>query len=125
MKVRPKSSFGFRIMDMLKITKVLRTLRPCKGFEQLLKGFANPTQILASYFEVVVAGWCVSRAVSQSLEFFPEVLVKGRRKRPEFLWKTELGELYCECKRAETLENSFLDRLSRLRKLLEATYEEF
>jgi hypothetical protein len=114
------------VMDiewMLRITRSLKKLSGYKGFEKLLAGFRNPAQVLATVFELEVAEWCAGRAVTLSLEFGPEVLVKGRRKYPEFLWKTSLGDLYVECKRGEEIDNDFARRLENYREFVEKEHK--
>jgi hypothetical protein len=117
-----KSSTVFSLENMLHITRSLKKMKKYKGFEKLVEGFRNPTQVSATWFEVKVAEWCAGRAVSISLEFSPEVLVKNRTKNPEFLWETSLGRLYVECKRAAVFENSFIKRFQRLHDVLSEEY---
>jgi hypothetical protein len=112
------------LIRMLRLTKTLTQLRGCKGFEVLLAGFNNPTQVQAAYFETVVAGWCATRAISRSIEFSPEVTIKGRAKYPDFLWDTELGDIYCECKRSDVFDSQMADLIERLRSILDRLYDE-
>ncbi len=120
----PKRSAGFDIKRVLELTKSLKHLSGYKGYEKLVAGFGNPPQIESTYFEVLVASWCAERAVTSSLEFSPEVTVKGGRKHPDFLWRTELGEIYCECKRGNIIESKFQQRLENLRSFLSEIYEQ-
>ncbi len=107
---------------MLNLTRVLKKLRVFKGFDKLIGGFRNPTQLLATIFEIQVADWCLQRAVTHSLEFSPDVSVKGGVKRPELLWETTLGKLYVECKRSHEYEADFTKRLSKLGDLCDKEY---
>lgn len=119
-----RRSRGFGLDEMLEITRSLECLSRFPGFAKLLVGFSNPTQILATIFEVQVASWCADRAVTIALEFSPEVLVKDGLKYPDFLWRTDLGSLYCECKMAAEFENKFTRRLHRLCASLDAAYKD-
>lgn len=118
-----KQSQGFELGHMLRVAKSLQNLKIYKGFEKLMAGFRNPPQIPASLFEVEVADWCISRAVTKSLEFSPHVIVKGNSKYPDFLWKTDLGDLYCECKRGDEFENKFTKRLNWLHGIVETAHQ--
>lgn len=124
-QVKSKQSIGFDLIQVLKLTKTPVQLRAHKGYERLVAGFKNASQISSTYFEAVVAGWCANRAVSKSIEFSPEVVVKGKYKHPEFLWSTELGNIYCECKRGDFLESKFHRMIGRLQFALGEIYDEF
>lgn len=56
------------------------------------------------------AAWCTARAVTRSLRFSPEVARNGGVKRPDYLWETTLGDLFCECKQAGEFEDNFRRR---------------
>lgn len=124
-RIGDKGSTGFHIKEMLILTRTLCKLKVYQGYEKLLLGFRNPTQINSTYFETVVAGWCADRAVSLALEFSPEVAIKGGYKHPEFLWHTELGDIYCECKRANLLESAWNKKANRLLAELNTIYENY
>lgn len=110
---------------LLRVTESLARLRNFPGFSKLVRSLWNPPQIAATFFEVDVAAWCANRAVTKSVEFSPEVRVRGGSKYPDFLWHTEIGSLYCECKRGTEFENAFVNRLNRLHKVLEIAYREY
>ncbi|MEP6636784.1 MAG: hypothetical protein ABJB97_08670 [Acidobacteriota bacterium] len=95
-----KHHVAFEIADLLMLVGAMKNLKDFDGFATVLKGFQNPTQIESAVFEIRAADWCRSRRVSLGLIFAPEVLVKGRVKRPEFLWRTTQGDCYCECKKS-------------------------
>jgi len=120
-----KHSISFDLLQMLRLAKSLKKLTPYSGYEKLVSGFRNPTQINSTYFEAVVGSWCVDRDVSVSIEFSPEVTVKGKCKRPDFLWHTRLGNLYCECKRNNLLESKLNARVEKLLSWLSMIYEEY
>lgn len=120
-----KRTQGFDILSMMKLTRALKGLEEYKGFDKLSSGFKNPTQIASTYFEVLVADWCASREVSTYLEFSPVVLVKGHAKRPEFLWSTKFGEVYCECKRSNITQSSLEPRVNRLLTVLIDIYHKY
>ena len=124
-RVNPKHSTSFDLLQVLRLTKTLKKLRAYKGYDNLLLGFRNPTQIQSTYFEAVVAGWCVDRKVSLSIEFSPKVTLNKGYKYPEFLWHTELGDLFCECKRGNLNESKFHQRVRRLQSYLSEVYERY
>jgi hypothetical protein len=124
-RVNPKHSTGINFLQGLRLTKTLKKLSVYKGYSNLLAGFRNPTQIESTYFESTVACWCVERKTSLSIEFSPKVTVKGGYKYPEFLWHTELGDLFCECKRGNFLEGKLHQRISRLQSYLNEVYERY
>lgn len=51
----PNRSAGFDIMSVLELTKSLKRLSGCQGYEKLVAGFVNPPQIESTYFEAVAA----------------------------------------------------------------------
>lgn len=116
---------GLSIDLALGLTRSLKKLRKYRGFEKLIAGFRNPAQLDATWFEVLIAEWCMERAITVSLEFSPEVLVKGRSKYPEFLWDTILGKLYVECKRGELFDNDFDRKMTRLHQCIEKEYKSY
>lgn len=123
-RTAPKHTTGFDIRAVLELTRSLKSLRRYRGYEQLVAGFRNPPQVESTYFEVLVASWCAGRAVTTSLEFSPGVTVKGGRKHPDFLWRTEMGGIYCECKRGNIIESKFQRRVESLRSYLSEIYEQ-
>lgn len=94
-----KAQISSDILRALKLTQTILKLRPYKGYQKLIKGLKN--EFPSTFFEITVAGWCVERRIFADIEFSPEVEVKGNKKYPEFLWKTDLGQLYGECKRLD------------------------
>lgn len=89
---------------LLEYSLKLDRLSRCPGFAGLIHGLTNPSQVLATLFEIDVAWWCATRRVSQSLTFGPHIATKTGSKRPDFRWDTVLGRLYCECKEANDFE---------------------
>lgn len=109
------SGMASSIERLLDITAGLSTLEEYAGFDQLISGLANPSQIASTIFEIEVAAWCASRKHHSALTFSPRITNRAGIKYPDFLWHTSLGDLYCECKqlnmwqRSETLRaNSLL-----------------
>lgn len=119
-----KGQFAFHFESLLEITGLLTRLEQFPGFQSLMEGFRNPTQISATLFEVQVAAWCAARRVRQSIEFSPEVQVGGRIKRPEFLWHTSLGDIYCECKQENSVDNKASRRIMKLFEILGKAYKD-
>lgn len=116
---------GTDIMRMLRLTEMLMRLEDFEGFSELLAGFRNPTQFDSSCFEVAVADWCTKRDVTESIVLSPSVVSRGKRKHPDLLWRTTLGDLYCECKRENALDGAARRRVERLMSRLEAAYRAF
>ncbi len=92
---------------LLRVTKDLQALARYPGFPAPLRGFRNPPQVPSALFEVLAATWCRTRDVTVGLEFAPVVVRATHTKRPEFRWKTELGDLFCECKQANVFEAKY------------------
>ena len=115
--------FGLHFESLLGITDLLTRLEQYAGFQSLIEGFRNPTQIIATLFEVPGAAWCASRKLNQSLEFSPKVPVGGSIKRPEFLWHTTLGDLYCECKQENSVDNKATKRVQKLFEVMGKAYD--
>jgi hypothetical protein len=103
------------IMTLLRLTHALKNLRNHQGFDKLIAGFRNLPQVLSTCFEVTAADFCATRAISNDIEFAPPVLIKGKFKHPEFLWRTTLGNLYVECKRGAMFEHKLGKKINRLR----------
>jgi hypothetical protein len=115
--------FGVHFESLLRVSGLLIHLEKFPGFQSLIEGFRNPTQISATLFEVQVAAWCVARKVSQSIEFSPAVQIGSSIKRPEFLWHTALGDLYCECKQENSADNKATKRVQKLFEVMGNAYE--
>jgi hypothetical protein len=115
--------FAFQFEPFLRLTDPLTRLEQYSGFSSLIEGFRNPTQINATLFEVQVAAWCSTRKVTQSIEFSPQVHVGGSIKRPEFLWRTSLGDIYCECKQENSVDNKATKRVQKLFELVGKAYD--
>lgn len=118
-----RTKFGFRFESLLEITGTLARLERFPGFHSLIEGLFNPTQIHATLFEVQVAAWCATRKVCQSIEFSPEVQIGESVKRPEFLWLTTLGSIYCECKQENSVDNKATKRAQKLFEVLGKAYK--
>src|SRR5439155_16638552 len=89
-----------------------------EGATGLFQQLQNPTQIGATFFEIETAAWCADRAVTRALQFSPAIDHGGRVTRPDYLWKTALGDLYCECKRASEYDDRFTRRAGRIEAFL-------
>jgi hypothetical protein len=116
---------NFDFHQMLKATKSLKGLSDCEGYEKLIAGFRNTRQAKSTLFEVLVAGWCAERTVTRAIEFSPVVAVRGHAKHPEFLWHTEVGAIYCECKQGKVTESKFSRRVNKLLQCLNSVYQGF
>lgn len=108
------------------LTQTLLRLEQVPGFPELLEQFGNASQIGSSIFEARAAGWCMERRVARSLEFFPTIQTRrSSRARPDFLWHTSVGDLYCECKVGEILKARARTRLERVFGLLIQSYNRY
>jgi hypothetical protein len=114
---------GVHLRTLLALTSKLVALERFPGFSKLMAGFGNPTQFNSTAFEVDVAAWCASRRLCQSVELSPEVPVGNRIKSPDLLWKTTLGDIYCECKHENLADNKAMKRIFRLGGALGKVYE--
>ena len=117
-------SWTFQIEHIVDVARSLSRLRRFEGFDRLKAGLANPSQIGATVFEIQIAEWCSDRSVTSGLEFSPEVMVRGKIKRPEIRWETRLGAIYCECKQASIGESAISKRVGRVHGLLEKARKE-
>jgi hypothetical protein len=120
-----KGQAGFDIADLLTLVGSIKNLKGYEGFAVVLAGLENPTQIQSTIFEITAAEWCRSREVSVELVFNPTAFVKERVKHPDFLWRTTLGDCYCECKKANHLQNAVTARASRMAGLLDTFYKRY
>ena len=121
--VSERHGSSYELSQMLSITAAMENLTDYPGFQELIAGFRNPTQIAATMFEVSVAGWCQARAVTQALEFSPHVTVRNHGKRPDILWDTTLGRLYCECKSSHVFQQAIAKRTERFRDVADLEYK--
>ena len=115
--------FGFHFESLLRITGELTRLERFPGFQSLIEGFRNPTQVNATLFEIQVAAWCAARKLTQSIQLSPPVQIGGGIKRPEFLWHTDLGDLYCECKQENSFDNKATKRVQKLTEVVGRSFE--
>lgn len=118
-----KRFLGYELSKVLDLTAALKRLLSFEGFSDLISGLSNPTQIAATIFEILVADWCRGRRISLDLKFSPSVKIGEHVKRPEFYWRTTLGEVFCECKRADFHTTSLSDRLDRMLRRLDELHK--
>lgn len=111
---------GYALKAMLSLTRDLKELQSYEGFADLIANLANPSQVEATIFEIKAATWCAGRAVHESLRFGPPVIKGQTTKKPDFLWRTSLGDLICECKEAQQYER---DETLRLHTLNDVVYD--
>lgn len=112
----------YSIHLLLAITRELLSLSHYRGYPALLEGFRNPSQVPSAIFEVEAAAWCRCRKLTVGLEFSPKVERGTHTKLPDFLWKTEFGDLFCECKQANEFEAKIQRAYNRLNAALESAY---
>jgi hypothetical protein len=105
------------ILYLMEIAANLARLERLPGFAVLLENLRNPSQTLSTLFEIEAANFAFTRRITRSVEFAQRQLVEGRWKNPEFVWRTLLGDVVCECKRAEFMDSVFNRRLSELMDL--------
>lgn len=114
---------SFNLADAMTLTRTLVRLEDIPGFPGFLAQFKNPSQIAATIFEARVAEWCLDRKAATSIELSPHVrTARGSIARPDFLWHTARGDLYCECKSGVLLETKARSRLVRAFSELKRSY---
>jgi hypothetical protein len=116
---------AFSLQLLLQVTKELKELSQCRGFAALLQGFRNPPQVSSTIFEALSAGWCRTRELTVGIDLHPEVVRGAHLKRPEFRWRTEVGDLFCECKQANEFEAKYGVAFDRLFDALERAHRAF
>ncbi len=110
---------SFSVRHALDMTSVIATLEHSVGFDRLLPGFHNPTQISATFFEARVGAWCLTQRMHEELEIGPELTSRsGRLKRPDYCWKTSEGICYLECKDPSWLEDGASKALNRIADIM-------
>jgi hypothetical protein len=114
----PGARGGWELRDLLDCARRLRNLAGLLGFEDLLVGLRNPTQVHATMFEIETADWCLARSVTQGIEFGVNVAARGDPRKPEFLWHTTLGDLFVECKQAALFESALRARVDRFTEVV-------
>lgn len=112
------SRMGSSLGRLLQLTSKLEVLQEFAGFERLISGLDNPSQVSATMFEIEVAAWCASRRCHVDLTFSPSVTKFSGIKYPDFLWRTALGDLYCECKQLNMWQRAETRRASTLMSLV-------
>ena len=120
-----KQMIGYEFPYLLDIARKYQLLEKYDVDKKLIQGLRNPPQIASTLFEIETAAFCVTRTISQSMEFSPEVTRNGKIKRPDFLWKTSLGDIYCECKQAGIFGNKFKSRMGTINDYLEKRLKTF
>lgn len=113
------------LREALEFTSEISHLSQYEGFEKLIEQLNNPTQFNSKRYEVYAANLCISSKIHKNITFSPQVLVNGHIKNPEFLWETELGDIYCECKQSNTLGSNISDRLRRIVDIADNVFKEF
>jgi hypothetical protein len=94
-----KSSLHLDLERIVILGHELQRLSVYDGFEQFLRGFANPAQFHDALFEAQVATIFATRRCTQCLTFAVKHDVRGHKRRPEFDLETTLGPMSIECKR--------------------------
>lgn len=108
------SRMGSSIKHLLEITAKLRLLQDYVGFEKLISGLDNPSQVGSTIFEIETAAWCTACHYHIGLVFSPLVSKSTGDKYPDFLWQTTIGDLYCECKQLNQWQRAETQRTSAL-----------
>jgi hypothetical protein len=120
-----RTGFGIDVSRLMQLGGSLHRLSGIAGFNELLANLQNPTQIKATVFEVSAADWCLQRAIHKDLTLYPKVTVNGKRKVPEFLWQTTIGDIYGECKTTNFSESKFNSRLHEISARVESQYDKY
>lgn len=104
-RVIPLFQTSVTIQNLVDLGRRLTKLRACEGFDVFTQGFTNPTQFWDSWFEARVASYFISCPGISALVFSPAVIVRGRRKHPDFAAVGAGGELLVECKQIRIADN--------------------
>lgn len=114
---------GYLITDLVEVAMALDSMSSFGGFDRLLAGFRNERQFHSTIYEAKIAHWCQTRRLSRRLEFSPLIQTSRGPKRPDFLWTTQRGQIYVECKQADTVESRSLKRTNSLLQTIQETYD--
>ena len=104
---------------LLEIVRLYKIVENFPGARQMIASLRNPTQVVATFFEIETAAWCATRSHTVSLAFGPEVIRNDGVKRPDYLWSTRLGDLFCECKLVGEFQDTFRRRAAALSGFIE------
>lgn len=106
---KSKSIFALgRLLDHLQL---LDALRAVEGFDILLSGFQNPTQVGATFHELGTIRWCCGRMLHQGLRLAPSVKNRrGSNGTVDLRWDTTLGSIWVECKDVSLFASSKIRR---------------
>ncbi len=121
-KTGGNTSSGILLPQLLEIGQAFIDLRSCTGFEEAVKGFTNPTQILDTLFEFKAAHYCFKLPQTQGLEFSPAVTVK-RQKFPDFKFWGPFGTFTCECKSMHPSQHDYQKRINFIAKEMSQAIE--
>jgi hypothetical protein len=111
---KAKHLWAFEFSYLLDMVRQFKIIKRFEGSASLISSLKNTPQIASTFFEIETAAFCATRTATNSLIFSPEVNREGRIKRPDYLWKTTLGDLYCECKLATDFEDLFSQRIGEI-----------
>ena len=93
-----EGGMGYPLEIFMEHANNVYKLKDCDGFDDLLSGLKNPTQVDDTFFESLAAVICLENPFTKAIQFGKEVGVSGSMKKPDFIWITELGEFICEVK---------------------------
>jgi hypothetical protein len=105
----------YELAQLLDLTEKYKAIAKYQGADQTLAGLRNPPQIPGTLFEIESAAWYASRPITKTIVFGPQLThPNGGTSHPDFLWDTEFGPLYCECKQASHFDSEFSLRAHRV-----------
>ena len=117
--VGPQQLVAYELAYLLQVVGWYKSLLSWEKATDIIGQLRNPPQIPSTFFEIETAAWCSARASTRSMEFFPEVSRNGRVTRPDYMWRTTAGDIYCECKRSSDFEDRFRRRLNSISTFLD------
>jgi hypothetical protein len=114
---------GLFLQHLIQRVPLLRALSDCKGFDSVLARWITPSEFDGTEFELVSAGFCLTRMPPHSISFGEAVEVRGHLKRPDIRLEIQGVTTWVECKRLDPLPPRPKNRVNALALLFNAALE--
>lgn len=109
-----KGQFFLSIVDAIELGIALKRLSDCTNFNDVLKGFFNPSQFFDARFEVRAALFFLSLPTTKDVIFSPEYKVRGHIKRPDFDTIMKSKKITVECKSPNPFLSKALKKIGQI-----------